>query len=53
MGRKNCFFLHHIYIEDFNFEDEKTTGIIRYEGTETNYQVHFLEFEDFTYVYAY
>jgi len=52
-GKKKLLFLHHIYIEDFNFEDEKTTGIIRYEGTETNYQVHFLEFEDFTCVYAY
>lgn len=52
-GKKKLLFLHHIYIEDFNFEDEKIIGIIRYEGTETAYQVHFLEFEDFTCVYAY
>lgn len=52
-GKKKLLFLHHIYIEDFNFEDKKTTGIIRYEGTETKYQVHFFEFENFTCVYAY
>lgn len=52
-GKKKLLFLHHIYIEDFNFEDEKTTGIIRFEGTETSYEIEFLEFEDFTCVYAY
>lgn len=52
-GKKKLLFLHHIDIEDFNFEDEKTTGIIRFEGNETRYQIRFLEFEDFTCVYAY
>ena len=52
-GKKKLLFLHHIYIEDFNFEDEKTTGTIRFEGTETTYEIEFLEFEDFTCVYAY
>ena len=52
-GKKKLLFLHHIYIEDFNFEDEKTTGIIRFEGTETSYEIEFLEFEDFTCVFAY
>lgn len=52
-GEKKLLFLHHIFIEDFNFEDEKTTGTIRFEGTETNYDIEFLEFEDFTCVYAY
>lgn len=52
-GKKKLLFLHHIYIEDFNFEDEKTTGTIRYEGTESVHEIHFLEFEDFTCVYAY
>ena len=52
-GKKKLLFLHHIYIEDFNFEDEKTTGTIRFEGTETSYEIEFLEFEDFTCVFAY
>lgn len=52
-GKKKLLFLHHIYIEDFNFDDEKTTGTIRFEGTETTYEIEFLEFEDFTCVYAY
>ncbi|WP_445748566.1 4'-phosphopantetheinyl transferase family protein [Polaribacter sp.] len=52
-GKKKLLFLHHIYIEDFDFEDEKTTGIIRFEGKEATYDIEFLEFEDFTCVYAY
>ena len=52
-GEKKLFFLHHIFIEDFNFEDEKTTGIIRYEGEDSKYHINFLEFEDFTCVFAY
>lgn len=52
-GKKKLLFLHHIYIEDFDFEDEKTTGIIRFEGKEASYDIEFLEFEDFTCVYAY
>lgn len=52
-GKKKLLFLHHIYIEDFNFEDEKTTGIIRYEGEESKHHINFLEFEDFTCVFAY
>ncbi len=52
-GKKKLLFLHHIYIEDFKFIDEKTTGEIRYNGTVTNYKIAFLEFEGFTCVYAY
>jgi phosphopantetheinyl transferase len=52
-GKKKLLFLHHIDIEDFDFEDEKTTGTIRFEGKETIYDIEFLEFEDFTCVYAY
>ncbi|MBL4642132.1 MAG: 4'-phosphopantetheinyl transferase superfamily protein [Flavobacteriaceae bacterium] len=52
-GKKKLHFLEHIYIEDFEFEDEKTTGDITYDGVRTSYQVHFLEFEDFICVYAY
>jgi len=51
-GKKKLLFLHHIYIEDFRFADEQTTGEIRYEGHASNHEVHFLEFEGFTCVYA-
>ncbi len=52
-GKKKLRFLEHIYIEDFEFEDQKTSGDITYDGVRTSYQVHFLEFEGFTCVYAY
>lgn len=51
-GKKSLLFLHHIYIEDFQFVDEKTTGVIKYEGHVSNHIIHFLEFEGFTCVYA-
>ncbi|MGJ8745554.1 4'-phosphopantetheinyl transferase family protein [Polaribacter sp.] len=52
-GKQKLAFLHHIYIEDFKFADEKTTGEIRYNGEESSYNIQFLEFEGFTCVYAY
>ena len=52
-GKKKLLFLHHIYIEDFSFADEKTTGEIRYNGENTAYNISFLEFEGFTCVFAY
>lgn len=52
-GKKKLLFLENIYIEDFRFSDEKTTGDITYDGIRTSYQVHFTEFEGFTCVYAY
>lgn len=52
-GKKKLLFLHHIYIEDFKFEDEKTTGEIRFDGEIESYNIQFLEFEGFTCVYAY
>ena len=52
-GKKKLLFRDHIYIEDFKFAEEQTTGEIRYEGKMTNYTVHFLEFDGFTCVYAY
>lgn len=51
-GKKKLRFLQHIYIEDFMFDDGKTTGEIRYDGTVESYNVFFLEFEGFTCVYA-
>jgi phosphopantetheinyl transferase len=52
-GKKKLRFLHHIYIEDFNFADEKTIGSIRFDGKEASYTIEFLEFEGFICVYAY
>ncbi len=52
-GKKKLLFLHHLPIADFKFEDKKTTGAIRYHGTSKSYQIEFLEFEDFTCVFAY
>ena len=52
-GKKKLRFLENIYIEDFRFADEKTTGDINYDGNRSSYQVHFLEFEGFTCVYAF
>lgn len=52
-GKKKLLFRDHIYIEDFKFADERTTGEIRYDGKTSNYSIHFLEFDGFTCVYAY
>ncbi|TMM30027.1 4'-phosphopantetheinyl transferase superfamily protein [Polaribacter aestuariivivens] len=52
-GKKKLLFLHNIYIEDFKFEDEKTTGEIKYNGEQFSYSIEFLEFEGFTCVFAY
>ena len=52
-GKKKLLFRDHIYIEDFKFANEQTTGEIRYDGKTSNYTVHFLEFDGFTCVYAY
>jgi phosphopantetheinyl transferase len=52
-GKKKLLFLQHIYIEDFRFADGKTTGGIRYENHFSKHEVHFLEFEGFTCVYAF
>lgn len=52
-GKKKLLFLHHIYVEDFKFADEKTTGEIRFNGEESSYNIKFLEFEGFTCVFAY
>ncbi|PHR70319.1 MAG: 4-phosphopantetheinyl transferase [Lutibacter sp.] len=51
-GKKKLRFLQHIYIEDFMFDDAKTTGEIRYDGNIESYNISFLEFEGFTCVYA-
>ncbi|CAM1351332.1 4'-phosphopantetheinyl transferase family protein [Tenacibaculum crassostreae] len=52
-GKKKLLFLENIYIEDFSFETNETTGKILYEGETSEYDIHFLEMEGFTCVYAY
>ena len=52
-GKKKLLFLENIYIEDFSFETNETTGKILYEGETSDYDIHFLEMEGFTCVYAY
>ncbi len=52
-GKKKLLFLDHIYVEDFSFENDTTTGKILYEGTTSEYDIHFEEIEDFTCVYAF
>lgn len=52
-GKKKLLFLRDIYVADFKFADEKTTGEIRFNGETYSYTVKFLEFEGFTCVFAY
>ena len=51
-GKKKLHFLDHIYIEDFSFENSQTTGEIRYLSETPTYNIHYLEMEGFTCVYA-
>jgi len=52
-GKKELLFLRDIYIDNFLFADQKTTGEIAYDGETNTYTIPFLEFEGFTCVYAY
>lgn len=45
-------FLQHINVTDFDFDDSKTTTHVRYNGIDDWFDVSFLEFENFTCVYA-
>ena len=45
-------FLQHINITDFDFDDQKTTGKITFNGKTSWYEFEFLEFEGFTCVYT-
>jgi len=45
-------FLHHIYVEDFSFEDEELTARLNYQGEQTNFKLKYIEFEGFTCVYT-
>lgn len=45
-------FLQHINITDFDFDDQKTTGKITFNGDTSWYEFEFLEFEGFTCVFT-
>lgn len=45
-------FLQHINVRDFSLNENKTTAEILYKGDMSLYQVGFMEFEEFTCVYA-
>ena len=51
-GKKELLFLDHIYIDDFSFETNKTVGKILIDSETTTYDINFLEFDEFTCVYA-
>jgi phosphopantetheinyl transferase len=52
-GKKKLRFLENIYVEDFSFDDAKTTARISYIDFFKDYTIEFLEFEGFTCVYGY
>ncbi|HET8837609.1 MAG TPA: 4'-phosphopantetheinyl transferase superfamily protein [Flavobacteriaceae bacterium] len=52
-GKKGLLFLHHIYVADFDFDEGKTTARITFDGKSSQYEVHFLEFEEFTAAFAF
>ncbi|HET8885023.1 MAG TPA: 4'-phosphopantetheinyl transferase superfamily protein [Salinimicrobium sp.] len=51
-AQKGLGFLQHINITDFDFDDGKTTGTVYFEGNISKYNIEFLEFENYTCVYA-
>ena len=51
-GKNGLLFLENIYVGDFNFEDGKTTAKVEFNGSSSEYEVNFIEFEGFTAAYA-
>lgn len=51
-GKKGLLFLHDIFVEDFDISEQKTTARVTHEEKVTFYTLNFLEFENFTCVYA-
>lgn len=51
-GKPGLSFLNHINVTDFNFEDERTTAKIDYEGKTSEYEIYFKEFEGFALAFA-
>ncbi|WPY98953.1 4'-phosphopantetheinyl transferase family protein [Christiangramia sp. OXR-203] len=52
IARPGVGFLQHINVTDFDFDDSKTTAHVRYHELDSWYNIDFLEFENFTCVYA-
>ncbi|WP_291962291.1 4'-phosphopantetheinyl transferase family protein [Maribacter sp.] len=51
-GHRGVSFLHHINVQDFKFDANNTTAQIIFQGNLSNYKIRFMEFEQFTCVYA-
>ena len=51
-AEKGVSFLENIYVEDFRLDETKTTATVTYEDKQQQYDVDFLEFEEFTCAYA-
>ncbi len=45
-------FIQNIYVEDFRLDETKTTADISFRNQKEVYDVHFLEFDEFTCAYA-
>lgn len=52
-GKKQLLFKEHIYIDNFELENLRTTGQIQYENKKLSYFISFFEFDKFTCVYAF
>ncbi|MFD2517120.1 4'-phosphopantetheinyl transferase family protein [Salinimicrobium flavum] len=51
-AKRKVSFLQHINITDFDFDDQKTTGKVFFNGSTSWFNFQFLEFEGFTCVFA-
>lgn len=49
---KGLSFLHHIWIEDFEMSASGTTGEVLFQGSNTHYEISFIEFDGYTCAYA-
>lgn len=52
MSEPGLGFLQHINVTDFDFDDGGTSAHVNFNGKESWYDIKFLEFENFTCVYA-
>jgi len=51
-GKKGLLFLHDIFVNDFEISSQKTTAKVTSNNETTFYNLNFIEFENFTCVYA-
>src|SRR5699024_6379395 len=47
-GKKGLLFLENINVQDFDFDTEKTTAQVRFDGKTSTFEINFLEFEGFS-----